>query len=66
VATGIAQGPKKRRRTGTGRIWLRVTRLEQQAVRAVARAEGLARGAILRRYSLDQILTKYEQLTNGK
>ena len=66
MAVATAQGPKKTPRKRGPRIWIEATRLEQKAVRAVARAEGLARGAILRRYSLDQILAKYEALTNGK
>ena len=66
MPTQTAQGPKERRTRGAGRIWLRVTRFEQQAVRAVAKAEGLARGEILRRYSLNDVLAMYRQLTEGK
>jgi hypothetical protein len=66
VTIATAQGPKERRNRRVARITLRITRLEHQAVRVVARDKGMDRGELLRRFLLSQVLEMYAQLTDGK
>jgi hypothetical protein len=66
VTVATAQDPKKARRKKGPRIWIEASRLEQKAVRVVAKHKGYARGYILRMHSLNDILEMYRQLTDGK
>lgn len=63
MAVATAQGPKKTPKKRGPRIWADCSRLEQKAVRVVAKHYGYARGQILRRHSLDEILELYRKLT---
>lgn len=70
MSAQAAQAPPPRARKWPKkgpRLWVVVTKDEAQKARRVARHEGLARGFMLRRYSLNQLLAMYEQLFgNGK
>lgn len=44
------------------RLWVEVTKEEAEKARRVARHEGLARGFMLRHFSLNQLLAMYDQL----
>lgn len=43
-------------------LWVRATSLERAAARRVAKAEGLARGELLRRYSLNEVVRRYRKI----
>ena len=45
---------------------MRVTRQEQQAVRALAKSSGMTRVELLRRYSINAVVEEYQQLAGGK
>jgi hypothetical protein len=62
VATQTAQVPKKRRLRNVERIVIRGTRLEKQAVRAVARYRGMDYSELLRRYSLNDVMEQFSEL----
>lgn len=64
MSVATAQVPKKGPRKRGPRIWADCSRLEQKAVRVVAKHKGYARGQILRRHSLDEIMAMYRQLTD--
>lgn len=65
-ATQAPQRARKWPKKGP-RLWVEVTKDEARKARIVARHEGLARGWMLRKYSLHQLLAMYEQLVgDGK
>lgn len=56
-----AQAPKTTRSPRkAGRLWVRATAAEKRAAAWVIKQEGLARGEVLRRYSLNTIVAMYE------
>lgn len=63
VAKKSRSSPRRRRWPKKGpRLWVEVTKEEAEKARRVARHEGLARGFMLRRFSLNQLLAMYDQL----
>lgn len=64
MSAQAAQAPPKARKWPKKgpRLWVEVTRDEAQKARRVARHEGLARGWMLRKYSLHQLLAMHTQL----
>lgn len=63
VAKKSRRGPKNGKWPKKGpRLWVEVTRDEAEKARRVARHEGLARGFMLRKYSLNDLLRMYDEL----
>ncbi len=60
-AVQAAKKPRQWPKKGP-RLWVEVTKDEARKARQVARHEGLARGYMLRKYSLADLLRMYEQL----
>lgn len=66
MSVATAQDPKKTAQKRGPRLWVSCSQAERKAAHVVAKHHGYARGELLRRHSLNDILALYQQLTSAK